>query len=527
MRSRSSAIKKAVVAAAAAALLGMTGACAPSGVDQQSPSGTGGPVAGSHAPEKITVIQRGTVEGFAPDVTTARNSLRVSSMVTESLTRSAYKDGKFSVEPLLAESWTRTNDTTWRIKLRAGVKFTNGEPLTADAVESTLAAYYKNARGGGIALAGLTVKPISELELDIVSDDPAMANILPSRMTVFYIYPPKYYSEKGADTFNTAPIGTGPYTLASYQQGIQAELKANPDYWAGVPAVKQVTIRMVPDDSTRLAELEAGTADLITDVPGNLVDRAKSQPGVEIKQLVSARRLYVFFNANTAPTDDVRVRQAVNYAIDREAITKAVYGTTATPLNGIWNPSDAPFDPAFNPYPYDVEKAKALLAEAGYPNGIDIDYTYTIGYLPEDQRLSEALQGQLAKAGIRLNMDGGPFASIGDKVRGGNAPGMILWSYGPFYNDTSFIITAVQFGEKAAYRPYLPKDDTMTQLGVDAIRAEPDKSISAYQALQQYVQGEQAYWAPLVALNDTYAAKDTMSGWQPRPDGNYEFELLD
>lgn len=509
---------------AAVLVLAGTAACAPTtaGEDTSAASPSGSTSAGpAEFPDEITVIQRATIDGLQPDVTTARMSMRVAAMVLDPLVRYAWDGEKYEIVPALAESWEQTDPTHWRVTLRSGVTFTNGEPVTSAAVESTLAAYIENGRGGGSAQQGISIEPVNDLEFDIVTDVENLQSV-PDKMSVLWVYPPEYYAEVGPDAFSSAPIGTGPYVVDEFDPGLGVTLTANEDHWAGAPPIDTIEIRTVADDSTRVAELEAGTADFITDVPPNLVDRVEALDGVTLKEVTSQRRVFAFITPTSAPTDDVLVRQAINHAINKEAIVESIFAGHASVLSGVWLPGEIGYDPDFAGYEYDPEQARDLLAQAGYPDGLEIDFHYPIAYTPSDQQVAEAIQGQLAEVGITARMDGGPVTAISDKIREG-INGMTLYSFAPFYNGPSFLGTVAYFSDTAAFAPYAPDPSVHELSAAGLVEPDPAAAEQIYTDLESRVT-ELAYWLPLYGLNDIYAMSDELAGWMPRPDQNYEFQ---
>ncbi len=281
-----------------------------------------------------------------------------------------------ALAPSLAESWTMSKDgLAYDFILRKGVKFHNGDPVTADDVKFSLERY----KGGGAAalkarIAGVDV--VDPLHVRIRMKQP-----WPDFMTFYgtpatgagWVVPKKYVERVGDDGFKKAPVGAGPYRFVSYTPGVQVVLEANESYWRKVPSVKRIVLRSVPDESTRLAQLKRGEADIAYSVRGELAEEIKRTPGLTLRATVPTFTEWIVFVEQfdaKSPWHDRRVRLAANLAIDRKTINDALYLGYARPASSII-PRDFQFYWPAPAYPYDPAQAKKLLAEAGYPKGFD------------------------------------------------------------------------------------------------------------------------------------------------------------
>jgi len=273
----------------------------------------------------------------------------------------------------LATSWRALDETTFEFDLVSGVQFSNGEPLTADDVVFT---FERILSEGGIdgetsPRAGL-LGPLDRVEM--VGDETVRfhyANTFPQGLVEqalvhFQIVPKDYIAEVGAAGFGAQPIGSGPFVFAGGSLDGQVTLKRNPDYWAGAPALETLVFRMMPEPSTRVAALLSGEVQIIQAVPPDLVDRLESAPNVDVVSAPGTRAYMIELNNAKPPFDDVRVRQALNYAIDWDSILENIYQGYAERLSTGFLPSGFGYDADLAPYPYDPERAKELLTEAGY-----------------------------------------------------------------------------------------------------------------------------------------------------------------
>jgi len=474
----------------------------------------------------LNVVQAGANNSLQPDIESSRQSLRISSQIVEAITKYSWDGKDYRLVAGVAESWEQIAPKTWRFKLRPGLKFTNGEPLTAEAVKFTHGVYMEGKRSGPPLVGDLTISVVDELTFDVETQTPNLPTV-PAQLSFLYVYPPAYFRQVGSSGFGSAPIGTGPYLLDRWQKGVSITLKANEAYWGGAPKIKQVVYRSIADEATRVAELEAGSADIVADITPGLARRVSGIRTAELKSLPSQRRIYFILNARKAPTNDVRVRQAINYAIDSEGIVKGLFGPYAKRLPGIYLPGEIGYDAAFTGYKHDPAKAKALLAEAGHPNGLTVDLHYSTDGSVLDAAVAEAVQAQLAKVGIKTVMDSAPGTIMAQKIGTNESTGLSMMSYGPIYADTSFLVTRAYFSSFARYARYMeePAADPLTdRLGNEANSiTDPKRRQEIYAQLERHVIADKAYWAPLYGLIDLYGVSKAVN-WDPRPDQNFEFE---
>lgn len=471
----------------------------------------------------LNVVQAAVVNMLEPDFESVRPSLRISSEIVESITKYVWDGKDYKLQPSLAEKWEQVDEHTWRFHLRAGVKFTNGEPLTAEAVRFTKDVYMENKRSGPPLVGDLEIKVVDDLTFDVVTKVPNLPTV-PAQLSFLYVYPPAYFTQVKTQGFGNAPIGTGPYVLDSWQKGVAITLKANPDYWGDKPKVQKIVYRSIPDDVTRVAELQAGSADVVADLSPSLTPLVEALPDAEVKRIPSQRRVFFFVSAKHKPTDDVRVRQAIAHAIDRGAIVDSLLGQDAVPLKGIYLPGEIGYEASFEGIPHDPEKAKALLAEAGFADGITIDLHFTQDGTVMEPYVAQAVQAQLAAVGITANLDGAAQSIMAQKYGAGDSAGMNLQNYAPMYADSSFLVSRAYFSSMARYGGYLSIGDTqLDELGA-AANLTTDEAFrqKTYAEIEKHVIVDKAYWVPLYQLVDSYGVSRKID-WNPRPDQNFNF----
>lgn len=335
-----------------------------------------------------------------------------------------FQDSAGNYVPSLATEWSFPDDLTIAFTLREGVTFHNGEVFDADAVKFAV----ERIQDRHVAEGSHMIAQFASIEsVEVVDDHHVIfhlsrpdANLLLS-LTRLMMVPPAYTAEHGTAGLEQHPIGTGPFTFVSYSADETTVLAANPDYWDDSPKgralVEQVTFQIIPELTTRVAALAAGDVDIAA---GLSIDSriAVTDAGLDVVSYPDGRSISVLINTNMhGPTaaaasgavlegfealTDVRVRQALNYAIDRQAIVDALMAGEATPLGQPFSPGGFGYDPDNEPYPYDPELAKQLLAEAGYPDGFYVKFVAN-NQAPSDE--VTAIAAYLTEIGLDVEVE--------------------------------------------------------------------------------------------------------------------------
>jgi peptide/nickel transport system substrate-binding protein len=308
--------------------------------------------------------------------------------------------------PSLAESYTESPDKlVYEFTLRPGIKFHNGEPVTAADVKFSFERY----KGAAAKLLKEKVQTIEVVDAQRIRfhlhapwPDFLMFYATPASGAA-WIVPKKYLEQVGDDGYAEHPIGAGPYKFVSHKAGLELVLEAFEDYWRKVPHIKRMTMRVVPDESTRLAQLKNAEVDIAYLMVGAIGEEVKRDPRLRLMPSggQSVQWLCLHDQADPkSPWHDARVRLAANYAIDKQAIAEVEsYG--AAPVMGSIIPQEFEFALPVEPYAYDPERAKQLLKEAGYPNGFDAgEIVTTVQYSSP----TEAAVNYLAAVGIRARI---------------------------------------------------------------------------------------------------------------------------
>lgn len=351
------------------------------------------------------------------------------------------EDGQLSADNGLAQSWEEAPDKlSWTFTLRQGVKFHDGSTLTADDVKFSLDSILDPKAVGILGQSRAVFKDIevkNSTTVVVHLTQPFVFlpwNVSCATGSEGMILPKKHFERLGADGFAKAPIGSGPYRVVKNAVGSSIQLEALERHWyAGVPKFKTVSFLLVPEESTRLAQLRTGEADIAA-VSREKVAEVKAA-GFNVFSRLNDQVIVVYMQQqwDQVPVADVRVRQALNLALDKQAIIKFVFAGQGVPIAmypvGSYGTAGGA-DATLQPYPYDPQKAKQLLAEAGYPNGFETKiYSYVTGDLPEIPRLAEVVADYLGKVGVKAKVTPIDRAALSTKRQAKTLAGDLLpWS---------------------------------------------------------------------------------------------------
>lgn len=313
-----------------------------------------------------------------------------------------------TLEPGLALSAEVTGPTTWAIHLRPNARYSNGRTFTAEAVVKTI-NYLKSDAAGRYVISGETrtiksVRAIDDATLEVETFEPDV--LLPRRFSTILMPEPWLYEELGADAFSRAPIGTGSYVVEKWRIESQRPLLvANPDSWRAPVEITTVDIRLVKDAPTQVQALMSGLADIgynfgIVEIEALEADGFKviARPGGQVASLALSN------TDPDSPFADQRVRQALNYAVDKQAITDVIMMGTTKPAGQPGIPGMTGYNPDVSPYPYDPERARALLAEAGYEDGLSFRAEVLISGVLEAPTMYLKVAQDLAAVGVAMEV---------------------------------------------------------------------------------------------------------------------------
>lgn len=354
-------------------------------------------------PQTLTIVSGTDVENMNIRRVTSSPSFSVLEHIYETLF-SMTPEGE--LEPLLAESIEPgEEDHTFIITLRQGIQFSDGTPFNAEAVKINLDWILDpdNEPVFGFLIdrvQEVTVVDEYTVQLTLDSDFAPLAAHL-SHGAIAMVSPSAI--EQGDEFMNSNAIGTGPYVLSNWAPEESVTLQRNPDYWGEAPQIETVVFSVVREDGARIVEIEAGTADVAVRIPPAEAERLAANPNIEIIETPGLRTIYIFFNVTEEPFTDVRVRQAVNYAVDVEAIVRDLF-------EGAARVSDAPIAPAvfgYSPQPVyerDLDRARDLLEEAGVPEGTTVTLYHPTARYIQDALVADAVRAQINEIGLNVEL---------------------------------------------------------------------------------------------------------------------------
>lgn len=441
-----------------------------------------------------------------PYQTSARQMLQMGYMIWDPLVLRDPDTGK--ILPHIATSWETPTDRSWKFTIRKDVKFHNGNPLTAEAIrytieERVLNKELKAARIGNFKWIK-NVEVVDDYTFIIHTHEPYALAL--ERLNTLYIMDPKWCMEHDFQYIQEHAMGSGPYKWVQWNKGSSVELVRNENYWMkGVPAIEKVTIKIVPEASTRLAELLSGGVDVALNLLLDQVPSFKEQPNYKVLNFPIIRIDFWQFDsmarASKTPVTDVRVRRAIVHAIDREKIVKKLVGDEGYPVSAPMSPYHFGYDKTIKGFAYDPKKAKALLKEAGYPNGFEIDLWQ---YADHQNLPNQAAMEMLAKVGIKANIKNyiGNSQQMAKLRRGGKITGIGDFNWGS-YNIFDADAILFPFFDIESSNNYTGDEELSKWLTKARNSVDPEVRAAIYKKAQKRII-EQAYWMPFFGVKRFY-----------------------
>ena len=445
-------------------------------------------------------------------------------------------DGTSQIVPSLATSWEISDDgLTYTFTLAEGVKYSNGADFTASDVYYTIKRMmtYDKARNRDIydmivgaqdvadgkaeEISGIEV--IDDYHVAITLNDPYAAFLACLTTPGASMYDEET-TEAAGDQFGLDPavtIGTGYFTFDSWELNAQMVLKANPDCWAGAPACDGVIIKIVPDEATQRMMFENGELDLLDlDNAPSQMDYFLSQPQYA-DQITSGQRVgiaYLGLNEDYEPLSHVEVRQALQRAIDRQAILDALFSGQGQLENGIFPHGLIGYNPDLPEIPYDVEAAKELMKQAGYEDGFDLEFCYSSDAAQATRDLAAIVQAQWKEIGVNVTLREIDDGSYLDMRKSGELQCYTSTWSADFNAPDNFIYTFLGTLDNSIYRGLNYKDEaTIARVaGARAIVDEQER-IAEYQALEKQIFQDEAVWVPLYSKEHLYVVNPRVTGF--------------
>jgi peptide/nickel transport system substrate-binding protein len=508
-------VRKPLVVLVSALLLVGT-ACSNNG---STSTGTGEQAAGGD----VTIVRKGDSLSMDNTMVFSNDSIWVFQQMYESLYE-VTPDGK-GVQPLLAESHTVSEDKlTWTFKLKQGVTFSNGQPMTSADVKFSL----DKARStkGGWEFLDVAIKSVSAPDEGtvVVKTKYPWAPLLADLANFNNAVLPKDYAGKSKEDFLKAPIGTGPFKWDHWTKGSEIKLVKNATYWdKGKPALDSVTWKVVPDDNARTVQIQGGQAQINQEPPFSSIEQLKGQPGIAVTLFPSTRTDYVMMNQKEKPYDDVHVRRAISYALDREAMVKTLLFGNGTPANSFLMPNVPFYDASTPGLQYDMAKAKEELAQSSVPDGFKTTFLASSGDTT-DAAIAQILQSSLKELGITVDIQNTDPSAARDLQNAQKY--QISHSYWTMdIADPDELVTFAvdpDAGSRSFYTGYRNE-----QVIADTKEAQRTFDEATRQKLYSRIQkqaAEDAFLGFLYYSPFSYSYSDKVQGFQVYPTGNYHLE---
>jgi peptide/nickel transport system substrate-binding protein len=423
-------------------------------------------------------------------------------------------------DPVLATSWKRLSPTAMRFTLRKGVKFDDGSAFDANTVKYNVDRMMGTLPGEKspplsafqfTSLSGAHVINPTTVDIGTKTPDPLLLARLSSLLMI-----PTGSVDKDPNALAAKPDGTGPYTLVTWDRNNQVVMKAKPSYFRGRPKIANVIFKDMPDDASRLAALESGDVDVISNLPPDNVQEVKAAGKANVVSVPSARVTSVWLDTlDSKPLKSLKVRQALNYAVDVNTIIKKVMSGYALRTATIVPPYFAGYSKTVKPYPYDPDKAKQLLKQAGYPNGFSFELMVPRGRYLLGEDIAQAVVGYLGKVGVKAKLDVVDFGVFAKATQTRQIPEAFFAGWGEsFFNPIDEAQVAVQCGTKGFSWFCNKKVDKLINSAATTInQAKQDATIVQF---QKAILADPVF-IYLFAYKDIYGVSKRLT-WTPRTD---------
>ncbi len=465
---------------------------------------------------KVTVALSSDVLTLDPSKDTSPISLNVYKNVFDQLS-DIRADG--SVGPQLAESWDSPDAVNWTFKLRTNAKFTDGKPVTVDDVLGTFQAVMRDEKSPvrEYTTAIDKMEKVDERTIRFVTKYPYAP--FPRWVSLISILPQDTYRSMGAEQFARKPVGSGPYSVVNWVKDDHLELAANPQYFGGAPSITSVIFRPVTNESSRTAGLESGDLDLVSLIPPPEVPRLQKGSGLHVTLVPSNRNLFLGFNTNTKPLDNQKVRQAIDCAINREQICNGLLNGMGKPVGQCVAEGVFGHDPSIAPTKFDPDRARQLLKDGGFPNGVDVDMQYPSNRYAFGNEVAQAIVAQLADVGIRVKLEAMEYAAFFPNWTGKKLRAIYLFAFGPSIMDADLPLSSLYSSDGRVYWTSPEVDALVKKQRGQANDQERAQTISQIWKISQ----DQVPYSWLYTEIQAYGIRDRLD-FTPRKDERFNMK---
>ncbi|QDP41228.1 ABC transporter substrate-binding protein [Radiobacillus deserti] len=476
-----------------------------------------------------------------PAKVTDGESLYVTNQIYDTLVR--YKEKNTEVRPALATEWNVSEDgKTWTFKLREDVTFHDGTDFTA---EDVVFNFERWATGGEYAYYGYMfgatednpagiiekVEATGDYEVTFTLTQPNAPFLYTLAMPPFGIASPEAIEEHGENYFKN-PVGTGPFVFEEWVKDDSITLSKNPDYYGEKPKVEEVIFRVIPDNGARFMELQSGSIDVMNGLNPQDIEQVESSDDLQIIRRPSMNVSYMAMNMEKGPLKEKKVRQAINLAIDKKKLITLYEGIGKEAKNPL-PPSIWGYNDDIEDYGYDVEEAKRLLAEAGYPDGFQITLDIMSNprpYMPQPKVTAQVIQQMLGEVGIEVEVIENDWDTHLAKTENGEHEMALMGWIGDNGDPDNFLYVLLdkdnaKKGSAGNYAFY--KSDELHDILIEAqTTMDKEKRTELYMEAQEIIH-EDAPWVPIAHTTPPLAANKSVTGYQPHPTGSEPFNFLD
>jgi peptide/nickel transport system substrate-binding protein len=479
-----------------------------------------------------------------PQNSTEGETTRVTQNIYDTLVE--YKKDSTEIEPALATQWESSPDgKTWTFTLREGVKFHDGTEFNADAVKFNFDRmmdeknpyhvggnfdYFPSMFGAFKGQPGAVIKDVKVLDkykVQFILNQPQAPFLANIAMAFFAIESPEAI-KKYKDKIGEHPVGTGPYKFVegSWKRNDTITVEKNKDYWGGEPKLDKIIFKVIPDNTARLTALKSGEVDLVDGLNPSDATTIEADKNLTLYKRPSMNVGYLSFNTEKKPFDNPKVRQALSMAVNKSGLVEAFYSGLAVPAKNALPPSIWGYNDNVKDYEYNLDKAKKLLAEAGYPNGFETDFwamPVSRPYMPQPQKIAESIQADFAKIGVKTKIVSMEWATYLKKTKNGEHSMALLGWTGDNGDPDNFLYVLLDKDNAkppAAQNISLYKNDKVHELLIKA-QTTPDQKVreDLYKQAEQIIHDD-APMVPLVHSTPILASSSKVKGYVPHATGS-------
>ncbi|WAA12244.1 ABC transporter substrate-binding protein [Fervidibacillus halotolerans] len=485
-------------------------------------------------PKELVFGRGGDSTSLDPGATTEGEAFKVTVNIFENLIN--FGEQNTELEPGLAVDWNVSDDgLVYTFQLREGVKFHDGTDFNAEAVvvnferwkngnagtsgDQTPFPYYQSMFGDNIE----KVEATGEYEVQFTLKHPQAVFLKNIAMSPFAITSPAAL-EKYGDKINENPVGTGPYKFVEWQRNDRIVIEKFDDYWdSEYPKIDKIIFRSIPDNSARLNALKTGDVDLIDGINYSDVAAIEADSNLQIFTRPSMNVGYLGLTTTRGPLQNKLVRQALNHAVDKEAIIAAFYEGYAEPAKNPMPPVISGYNDDIEDYPYDLERAKELLAEAGYPDGFEMELwamPVPRPYMPDGQKVAQAIANTFEQIGVKVEIVSYEWGTYLEKTAAGEADAFMLGWTGDNGDADNFLYTLLDKDNIGTNNYTYYSNDELHEILVQAQRvSDEEQRVELYKKAQEIIK-EDAPWIPLVHSQPLLAGRADIKNFLPHPTGS-------